>query len=69
LTGLRPQRNTEYRGILTGSDEELRKLAGQNLLRVMRRVEAIAATLQRESPPSSAIIEELDPQDDALEDR
>ena len=38
------------------SDEELRKLAGQNLLRVMRDVEAVAERLQDESSPSHATI-------------
>lgn len=42
------------------SDKDLHKLAGQNLLRVMRQVEAVAGQLQRETPPSSATIEELD---------
>ncbi len=43
------------------SEEDLAKLAGQNLLRVMRRVEAVAAQLQRDTPPSNATIEQLDP--------
>jgi len=42
------------------SEEDLAKLAGQNLLRVMRRVEAVAAKLQKEAPPSNATIEQLD---------
>jgi membrane dipeptidase len=42
------------------SEEELRKLAGQNLLRAMRGVEAVAQRLQQESPPSNATIEQLD---------
>ncbi|MCJ7556915.1 MAG: dipeptidase, partial [Gammaproteobacteria bacterium] len=42
------------------SDEDLRKLAGKNLLRVMRQVEAVAAKLQRETAASSATIEQLD---------
>jgi membrane dipeptidase len=39
------------------SEEDLARPAGQNLLRVMRRVEEVAAALQRETPPSSATIE------------
>lgn len=42
------------------SDEDLRKLAGENLLRVMRQVETVAARLQRETSASSATIEQLD---------
>jgi membrane dipeptidase len=43
------------------SEEDLGKLAGQNLLRVMRRVEEVAVKLQHETPPSNATIEQLDP--------
>jgi membrane dipeptidase len=42
------------------SDEDLRKLAGENLLRVMRQAEAVARRLQRERGPSMKTIEELD---------
>ena len=42
------------------SDEDLAKLAGENVLRVMRRSEAVARRLRRERPPSTATIEELD---------
>ncbi len=42
------------------SDGDLRKLAGENLLRVLRRAEAVARRLQRERPPSARTIEELD---------
>jgi membrane dipeptidase len=42
------------------SEPDLGKLAGQNLLRVMRRVETVAERLQAESPPSSATIGQLD---------
>jgi len=42
------------------SDEEVKKVAGLNLLRVMRRVEKEAAGLQRKTTPSDARIEELD---------
>jgi membrane dipeptidase len=42
------------------SDDDLRKLAGRNLLRVLRAAEATATRLQRERQPSSRTIEELD---------
>jgi membrane dipeptidase len=42
------------------SEADLRKLAGENLLRVMREAEAVARRLQRERPPSTKTIEELD---------
>lgn len=42
------------------SDEDLMKLAGENLLRVMRDAERTARRLQRERPPSTKTIEELD---------
>lgn len=42
------------------SDEDLRKLAGENLLRVMRRAEDVARRLQKARPPSTRTIEELD---------
>ncbi len=42
------------------TEDELRKLAGENLLRVMREAEATARRLQRERGPSTATIEELD---------
>jgi membrane dipeptidase len=42
------------------SDTDLRKLAGQNLLRTMHQVEDVAARAQRSRPPSNATIEELD---------
>jgi membrane dipeptidase len=41
-------------------DDELTKLAGGNVLRVMRRNEAVARRLQGERPPSTATIEALD---------
>jgi membrane dipeptidase len=43
------------------SDADLRKLAGENLLRVMRQAETVARSLQQEAPPSHATIAELDP--------
>jgi membrane dipeptidase len=42
------------------TDDDLRKLAGQNLLRVLRQAEGVASRLQRERPPSTRNIEELD---------
>jgi membrane dipeptidase len=41
-------------------DEDLKKLAGGNLVRAFAGAEAAAARLQRERPPSSATIEGLD---------
>ena len=41
-------------------DADLKKLAGQNLLRVFRRAESTAARLQRERGPSARTIGELD---------
>ena len=42
------------------TEAELRKLAGENILRVMEQAERVAARLQRERPPSTATIEALD---------
>ena len=42
------------------SDPDLKKLAGQNVLRVMRQTEAIARQLQETRPASTVTIEELD---------
>jgi membrane dipeptidase len=42
------------------SDSDLKKLAGQNLLRVLRAAEATAARLQKTRQPSTKTIEELD---------
>jgi len=42
------------------SEEDLGKLAGQNLLRVMREVETVAGRLQKETPPSHATIAQFD---------
>jgi len=41
-------------------DEELRKIAGKNVLRVFEKAEKIAQRLQKERPASDARIEELD---------
>lgn len=42
------------------TDEEAAKVAGGNVLRVLRQAEAVAARLQSQRPPSEARIEELD---------
>jgi membrane dipeptidase len=42
------------------SDEEVRKVAGGNALRVLREAERVAARLRRERPASDARIEDLD---------
>jgi membrane dipeptidase len=41
-------------------DDEVRKIAGLNVLRVMRAVEAAATRIQSQRGPSEALIEELD---------
>lgn len=42
------------------SDDDLRKLAGENVLRAFGRAAEVAARLQRSRPPSTATIEALD---------
>ena len=42
------------------SDADLKKLAGENVLRALRQAEATAKRLQRERPASTKTIEELD---------
>lgn len=42
------------------SDEDVRKILGLNILRVMREVEGIAQEVRRQRPPSDATIEDLD---------
>jgi membrane dipeptidase len=42
------------------SDDDLRKLAGKNLLRVLRAAESTAARLRRERGPSARTIDQLD---------
>ncbi|HEU4532857.1 MAG TPA: membrane dipeptidase, partial [Polyangiaceae bacterium] len=42
------------------SDDEVRKLARQNVLRVLRGVEAAAAKARAARPPSNATLEALD---------
>jgi membrane dipeptidase len=41
-------------------DDDLRKLAGGNLIRAFSRAEAVAARLQQERPPSTATLEAPD---------
>jgi len=42
------------------SDEDLAKVAGGNVLRVMAEAEAVSARLKASRPPSQATIEQLD---------
>jgi membrane dipeptidase len=42
------------------SEERLKKLAGLNVLRVMRQAEAVAAKLRKERQPADALISDLD---------
>jgi membrane dipeptidase len=42
------------------SDEEMTKIAGRNVLRLMREAERVADRLRAERPPSTARIEVLD---------
>ena len=42
------------------ADEDLEKIAGRNVLRVMRESERTGTRLQAERPPSKATIEDLD---------
>jgi membrane dipeptidase len=42
------------------TDDELAKVAGGNILRVMREAEAVAKRMQRNERPSSQTIEVLD---------
>ncbi len=42
------------------SEDEIKNIAGRNLLRVMHEVEDVAARLQQERPASDALITELD---------
>ncbi len=42
------------------SEEDLAKLAGENVLRAMREAEAVSRRLQRERPPSTRTIGQLD---------
>ncbi len=42
------------------TDADLRKLAGENVLRVLKRAEQVSARLKKERPPSTRTIKELD---------
>jgi membrane dipeptidase len=42
------------------TDEEVKKLAGGNILRVLRETEKVAGRLRKERGPSDALIEEMD---------
>src|SRR5690349_14939059 len=42
------------------SDADLRKLAGENVLRVLKQAEAVSARLKKERPPSNRTIQQLD---------
>ena len=42
------------------SDEDLRKLAGENIMRVLDQAQAVAARLQKTRTPSTKTIAELD---------
>jgi membrane dipeptidase len=42
------------------TDADLRKLAGENILRVMRQAEAVSRRLRASRPPSNATVESLD---------
>jgi membrane dipeptidase len=41
-------------------DDDLRKLAGANLVRTLAQAEVVAARLQKERAPSTATLEALD---------
>jgi len=42
------------------SDEDMKKLAGENILRVLEQAEQVAARLQKSRPPSTRTILEMD---------
>ena len=42
------------------TEEDLRKVTGENLLRAWREAEVTARRLQRERPPSTRTIQQLD---------
>jgi membrane dipeptidase len=42
------------------TDADLKKLAGENVLRVLKQAEAVSARLKKERPPSTKTIQELD---------
>ena len=41
------------------SEGDMRKLAGENMLRVIERAETVAARLRKEPPPSTKVIEDF----------
>jgi membrane dipeptidase len=41
-------------------DDDVKKILGQNVLRVFRQAEKVAAALQKTRQPSTATIEQLD---------
>jgi len=42
------------------TDQDLRKLAGENVLRVLKTAEQVSARLKKQRPASIATIEQLD---------
>ena len=42
------------------TESDLKKLAGENVLRVLKQAEAVSARLKKQRPPSTATIEQLD---------
>ena len=48
------------RAVLRLTQHDLAKLAGENILRVMRQAEEVASRLQRQRAPSTATIEQMD---------
>jgi membrane dipeptidase len=42
------------------TDADLKKLAGENLLRVLKQAEVVSARLKKQRPPSTKTIQELD---------
>ncbi|MCH9649074.1 MAG: dipeptidase [Deltaproteobacteria bacterium] len=49
------------------SDDDLRKITGLNALRAFEQAEKAARRLQKEKPPSEALIEDLDGEPDTME--
>jgi membrane dipeptidase len=42
------------------SEADLRKLAGENVLRALKQAETVSARLKRQRPPSTKTIQEMD---------
>ena len=42
------------------NDADLKKLAGENVLRALTKAEQVAKRLQKERPPSTKTIQEMD---------